>query len=72
PEGQWYAATESPLGIAGVFLVSHGGKTPARLALRTASWGNVAALAAMLPGTPVTAISDVVASVPFVMGDVDK
>jgi NADH-quinone oxidoreductase subunit D len=72
PEGQWYAATESPLGLAGVFLVSHGAKTPARLALRTPSWGNVAALAAMLPGTRMTAISDVVASVPFVMGDVDK
>ena len=72
PEGQWYAATESPLGLAGVFLVSHGGKTPARLALRTPSWGTVAALAAMLPGTPVTAVADVIASVPFVMGDVDK
>lgn len=72
PEGQWYAATESPLGLAGVFLVSSGGKTPARLALRTPSWGKVAALAAMLPGTRMTAISDVVASVPFVMGDVDK
>lgn len=72
PEGEWYAVTETPLGASGVFLVSRGAKTPARLALRTPSWGNVSALAAMLPGTPAGAIGDVVASVPFVMGDVDK
>ena len=72
PEGQWYAVTESPLGRAGALLVSRGGPQPWRLALRTPSFGNVAALSALLPGTMVTDLATVVASVPFVMGDLDK
>ena len=31
PEGEAYLAVEAPLGIAGVFLVSRGEKTPWRL-----------------------------------------
>ena len=72
PEGQWYAVTESPLGRAGALLASRGGPQPWRLALRTPSFGNVAALSALLPGTMVTDLATVVASVPFVMGDLDK
>src|SRR5919205_2272848 len=44
PEGHTYAWTENPAGINGYYLVSRGEKTPWRLKLRTASFGNVQAL----------------------------
>ena len=50
PEGEAYLAVEAPLGVAGVFLVSRGEKTPWRLKLRTPSFNNVAALEAVLVG----------------------
>ncbi len=72
PEGQWYAATESPLGVSGVLLASRGEPWPWRLALRTPSFGNVACLAEVLPGTRLADLSAVLASVSFVLGDLDK
>jgi len=72
PEGSTYAWTEAPSGIAGYYLVSRGGTTPWRLAMRTASFSNVAALPAVLPGTRVQDLPAVLASFFFVVGDIDK
>lgn len=72
PEGEIYAATEAPLGMAGCYLVSRGEKTPWRLKLRTPSFNNVAALEAMLPGCPVEELELALASVGYVVGDIDK
>ena len=72
PEGEWYAVTETPLGMAGYYLVSTGGPTPWRLKVRTPSFATVAALADVLPGTPVSDLVTVIASFPFVMGDVER
>jgi len=72
PEGQWYAATESPLGAYGVLLASRGEPRPWRLALRTPSFAHVAVLAELLPGTHLSDLAAVVASVSLVLGDVDK
>ncbi len=72
PQGDWYAALESPLGAAGCYLVSRGDKVPWRLKLRTPSFQHAAALAALLPGTRVADLPLALASVPLVMGDVEK
>ncbi len=72
PEGESYLATESPLGMAGFFLVSRGEKTPWRLKLRTASFNQVAALEALLPGVPVDRLETTLASMGYVVGDIDK
>jgi len=72
PEGSTYAWTEAPSGIAGYYLVSRGATTPWRLAMRTASFSNVAALPAVLPGCRVQDLPAVLASFFFVVGDVDK
>ena len=50
PEGEAYLAVEAPLGIAGVFLVSRGEKTPWRLKLRTPSFNNISSLERLLVG----------------------
>ena len=72
PEGAVYEWTENPLGINGYYLVSHGERTPWRLKLRSASFNNVQALTAILPGTRVEDLTTVLASVFFVVGDIDR
>ena len=72
PEGSTYAWTENPLGAMGYYLVSRGGKTPWRLAMRTASFNNVSALPHLLPGVALPDLVTVLSSLFFVLGDVDK
>ncbi len=72
PEGDRYTATENPLGFNGYHLVSRGEKTPWRLKLRSASFGNVQVLSQVLPGCLVSDLVAVLGSMFFVVGDVDK
>lgn len=72
PEGEHWAELEAPWGIAAAFLVSRGGPTPWRLALRTPSFVNLQALGPALEGTPETAIADAIATVGYTVGDADK
>ena len=72
PEGEHWAELEAPWGIAGALLVSRGGSSPWRLALRTPSFANLSALGTALEGTPETQIADAVASIGYSVGDADK
>jgi NADH-quinone oxidoreductase subunit D len=72
PEGEAYMAIEAPLGIAGVFLVSRGEKTPWRLKLRTPSFNNISSLERLLVGVRPEALEATLASVGYVVGDIDK
>jgi NADH-quinone oxidoreductase subunit D len=72
PEGATYTWAENPSGIAGCYLVSKGAVTPWRLALRTPSFSNVSALPSVLPGNRVSDLPAILASVFFVVGDIDK
>jgi NADH-quinone oxidoreductase subunit D len=72
PEGEAYLAIEAPLGIAGVFLVSRGEKTPWRLKLRTPSFNNISSLERVLIGVHTEALEATLASIGYVVGDIDK
>ncbi len=72
PEGSIYRWTESPLGAMGYYLVSRGGTTPWRLAMRTPSFNNASALPALLPGVLLPDLVTVLASMFFIVGDIDK
>lgn len=72
PEGEEYVATEGPLGWSGYYVVSRGEETPWRVKMRTASFNNVAVLAALLPGQFLLDLPTILASLAFVLGDVDK
>ncbi len=72
PEGEGYGAVEAPLGIAGVYLSSRGEKTPWRLKLRTPSFNNIASLESILVGVVVNSLEATLASVGYVVGDLDK
>ena len=72
PEGHTYSWTESPSGINGYLLVSRGERTPWRLKLRTPSFAHVAVLGELLPGERLTDVVAILASLFYVVGDVDK
>jgi len=72
PEGATYAWTENPLGINGYYLVSKGAGTPWRLKLRTASFNNIQALPRVVTGARVRDLVPILASMFYVIGDVDK
>lgn len=72
PEGTFYRELAAPWGTAGCYLVSRGERTPWRLGLRTPTFANCSALPAALIGCPLTAISDIVASLGYGIGDLDR
>jgi NADH-quinone oxidoreductase subunit D len=72
PEGSSYTWTENPTGINGYLLVSRYDRTPWRLKLRSAGFGNAAALGAALVGTAPTDLPAALASFLLVCGDVDR
>ena len=72
PEGEAYLALEAPLGVAGFFVVSRGEKTPWRFKLRTPSFSNAAALERVLVGVAVVDLETALASVGYVVGDIDR
>jgi NADH-quinone oxidoreductase subunit D len=71
PEGMTYVWTESPLGTSGWLLVSRAEKTPWRLGLRSASFSNVAVLGELLVGERVADLVTILATCPYVVGDID-
>ena len=71
PEGAAYAWLESAMGPSGAYVVSTGEITPWRVRLRTASYANVQAMGAALPGTTLAELPAAVGSFLFVAGDLD-
>lgn len=71
PEGEAYSCLESAMGPSGAFVVSTGETTPWRVRLRTASYANVQAMGAALPGTQIVDLPAAVGSFLFVAGDLD-
>ena len=72
PAGEVYVAIESPKGEVGCYLVSDGGSRPWRMRWRGPSFFNVQALEHMLPGQILADAIATLASVDFVLGEVDR
>ncbi|HWG92611.1 MAG TPA: hypothetical protein VNU66_00095 [Mycobacteriales bacterium] len=72
PEGTAHAWTESTSGVSGWYLVSRGGVTPWRLAMRTASSAHASLLPVLLPGTRLRDVASVLGTLFLVVGDIDK
>ena len=72
PEGHTYCWTEGPLGLSGYLLVSRGERTPWRLKMRTPSFAHVSTLAEVLPGQRLADVVPVLASMCYVVGDIDR
>jgi NADH-quinone oxidoreductase subunit D len=72
PEGETYAAVESPRGELGCYLVSDGGPKPYRMHIRGPSFVNLQALPHMMRGGLVADAVAIISSVDPVMGEVDR
>ena len=72
PEGETYAAVESPRGELGTYLVSDGSAKPYRLHVRGPSFLNVHALPTLLVGRTIADAVAIISSLDPVMGDVDR
>ena len=72
PEGEVYAAVESPRGELGCYLVSDGTAKPYRLHIRAPSFVNLQGLPVMLRGGLIADAVATISSVDPVMGEVDR
>ena len=72
PEGEVYAAVESPRGELGCYIVSDGSAKPYRMHIRGPSFVNLQCLPTMVRGGMVADVVAVISSIDPVMGDVDR
>lgn len=72
PEGEAWVATENPLGEMGYYLVSKGDLGPFRVKIRTASFNNISVIPWVARGVYVPDVITILASLYFILGDIDK
>jgi NADH-quinone oxidoreductase subunit D len=72
PEGETYAAVESPRGELGCYIVSDGSAKPYRMHIRGPSFVNLQTLPHMMHGGLIADAVAVISSVDPIMGEVDR
>ena len=73
PEGESWVHTENPLGEMGYYVISDGGPSgPFRCKIRSASFNNVSITPWLLRGVYVPDIITILASLYFILGDIDR
>jgi len=72
PAGEAYVETENPLGAMGYYVVSKGDLVPFRVKIRSASFSNVSITPWLLKGVYVPDIVTILASLYFILGDIDR
>ena len=72
PQGDVYAAVESPLGEFGVFLVSMGGTYPYRCHFRSAGFPVMQALDTLTAGCGLSDVRVIAASLNLIMTEIDR
>jgi NADH-quinone oxidoreductase subunit D len=72
PAGESWVHTENPLGEMGYYVVSKGGLGPFRVKIRTPSFNNVSITPWLLRGVYVPDVITILASLYFILGDIDR
>lgn len=72
PAGEAWVATENPLGEMGYYVVSKGDLGPFRVKIRTPSFNNVSILPWVCRGVFVPDVITILASLYFILGDIDR
>jgi NADH-quinone oxidoreductase subunit D len=73
PKGEAWVNTENPLGEMGYYVVSDGGPSgPFRCKIRSASFNNVSITPWLLRGVYVPDVITILASLYFILGDIDR
>jgi NADH-quinone oxidoreductase subunit D len=71
-EGEAWVSTENPLGEMGYYVVSRGDSGPFRVKIRSASFNNISITPWLLRGVYVPDIITILASLYFILGDIDR
>ena len=72
PEGEAYVATENPLGEMGYYVASKGDLVPFRVKIRSASFNNISVVPWVTRGVFVPDVITILASLYFILGDIDR
>ncbi len=72
PAGEAWVATENPLGEMGYYVVSQGDLTPFRVKIRSASFNNISIVPWVMRGVYVPDVITILASLYFILGDIDR
>jgi NADH-quinone oxidoreductase subunit D len=72
PEGEAWVSTENPLGEMGYYIVSRGDLGPFRVKIRSASFNNISIVPWVLRGVYVPDVISILASLYFILGDIDR
>jgi NADH-quinone oxidoreductase subunit D len=72
PEGEAWVSTENPLGEMGYYVVSKGDTGPFRVKIRSASFNNISVTPWVLKGVYVPDVITILASLYFILGDIDR
>jgi len=72
PAGEAWSETENPLGQMGYYVISKGATGPFRVKIRSASFSNVSILPWLLRGAYVPDVITILASLYFILGDIDR
>ena len=72
PEGETYAAIESPRGELGCYIVSDGGPKPYRMHIRGPSFANLQTMSHMMADSLIADAVAVISSVDPILGEVDR
>jgi len=72
PEGEAFVATENPLGEMAFYVVSKGDLNPFRVKIRSASFNNISIVPWLLRGVYVPDVITILASLYFILGDIDR
>jgi NADH-quinone oxidoreductase subunit D len=72
PAGEAWVETENPLGAMGYYIVSKGDLVPFRVKIRSASFNNVSISPWVLRGAYVPDVITILASLYFILGDIDR
>ena len=70
--GEAYVETENPLGAMGYYIVSKGDLVPFRLKIRSASFSNISITPWLLRGVYLPDVITILASLYFILGDIDR
>jgi NADH-quinone oxidoreductase subunit D len=72
PAGESFVNTENPLGEMGYYVASKGATGPFRVKIRSASFSNISILSWLLRGVYVPDVITILASLYFILGDIDR
>jgi NADH-quinone oxidoreductase subunit D len=72
PAGEAWVSTENPLGEMGYYVVSKGDLGPFRCKIRTPSFNNISVVPWVMRGVYVPDVITILASLYFILGDIDR